>query len=715
MKIKYAKNNLERSVAVFEILLMTLSILTFSYLIGEEIGLVDAFGGHILSQVPPILTAPASNPVLATQAGGVGYSSAQAASAAAFGGNPTAVVATPTTANPIVLNAATVGQRIWTATQGIIGNALLAYTLAKVTGLIGKLLGNAELGAELGRDIGWGYFAGETLATLLTAFGVQGWLVTPVWEMWIFSVSPLGLIGLGLGVLFFLFTYKDTRYYQVQFHCLGWQPISGGAKCEECNQGQFPCSEYRCESLGQGCEIVNGGTTEEKCVWNNRNDIAPPEISSWDEPLDENKFEYIPDTATLPGDKGVIIRYKDSADGCIPAYTVLKYGITLNKPGQCRMDTNRTSNYESMTYLVSSGYYLYNHTLQSVHAGEAELEAEGYELPNGGNYEVFLRCESKNGYSNDGTFVFKYCVDDEPDTTAPTIELTNPINNMPIQEGQTSVDIQVYTNKPSDCKWSHSDEDYDTMANTMSCSQSISEINANMFYKCTTTLTGLKDSVNNKFYFRCKSYPLNDEADRYENAQSYVYTLVGTKALVIDSIKPNATTIKDATENVQVTIDVKTSAGYDKGNSYCYLATGGSTTDYILFANTESYQHTQELWLTSGDYAYDIKCCDLGGNCDSDSIEFSVETDFEAPAVVRVYNDGNSLKLITNEKAECVYDTTSCSYEFENGVAISSSDNIEHTTDWDTENTFYIKCKDEFEGQPAADECTIIVRPSDTF
>ena len=73
------------------------------------------------------------------------------------------------------------------------------------------------------------------------------------------------------------------------------------------------------------------------------------------------------------------------------------------------------------------------------------------------------------------------------------------------------------------------------------------------------------------------------------------------------------------------------------------------------------------------------------------------------------------MKLITSEKAECVYDTTSCSYEFENGVAISSSDNIEHTTDWDTENTFYIKCKDEFEGQPAADECTIIVRPSDTF
>ena len=709
MKLKNSGNKLEKSVALFEGFLIVLSILTFSYLIGKEIDLISADPTTIVMDAAGTTDfGPVSSLALTPPSGALVTIPYPTATSLA---DPFGVEILRSGA------AAALKQRLLLATKVITGTAVVALVFGYTTKIIAQALGFSEKNAAgFGIASGWGYLTGGLLSQL---FAGGTWLTKSLignglFHGWL-TITPGGLIGSAVFILgYYLFFYKDYRIYSITYSCFPWQPKSGGQRCEECNEGQFPCSKYRCESLGASCEIANEGTSDETCIWVSKNDIEPPEISAWNTPLNQNLFQYVPDTATLPGDKGVIIKYKDSSDGCIPAFTVLKYGITLDKPGQCRVDTNRTTSFETMNTLISSGYYLYNHTIQTIHAGASELENEGINLANGGNYEIYVRCESKNGYANDGTFVFKYCVSDEPDTTAPTIELTNPLNNVPVQEGQTSVNVEVYTNKPSDCKWSHSDEDYDTMANTMSCAQSITEVNANMLYKCTSTLTGLKDSTDNKFYFRCKSYPMNDEEDRFENTESYVYTLIGTKALVIDSIKPNNTVIKDASENVKVTLDVKTSAGYNKGESYCYFKQSSSG-NYVLFANAGSYENTQDLWLTSGDYNYDIKCCDLGGNCDTDSIEFSVETDVTAPIVVRIYNEGSSLKLITNEKAECVYDTTSCNYEFDDGIAISSSNDLEHTTQWDTEKTFYIKCRDEFGGQPAANECSVVVRPSDTF
>jgi hypothetical protein len=385
----------------------------------------------------------------------------------------------------------------------------------------------------------------------------------------------------------------------------------------------------------------------------------------------------------------------------------------LDKPGKCKIDTVRTDDFNSMKLTISNGYYKYNHTIISVHAGATELENEGIILEGGGTYETFVRCESRNGASNAGTFVFKYCVSDEPDVTAPSIKLTNPVNGMPVQQGLISQFTEVYTDKPSDCKWSHNDEDYDTMPNTMQCSQSITEINANMLYKCTTTLTGLKDNTENTFYFRCKSYPMNNESDRYKNEESYVYKLIGTKQLVIDEVKPVAgTTIKDSTQSVKVTLEAKTSAGFKDGEAKCYFKQSSETdSSYILFFNTDSYQSTQDLWLPRGSYRYTIKCCDLGGNCATSATEFIVETDFNPPNIVRVYNEGGSLKIVTDEEATCVYDTTSCSYNFDDGISMTSSDNINHFTEWNTDTNFYIKCQDNFGNQPISGGCSIIVRP----
>jgi hypothetical protein len=614
--------------------------------------------------------------------------------------------------------AATGGGKFLTNLMGSVNVLLLNYAIAAgIYGIVwlARYIPGAdpEMIDALALTLSLGYAGGATIYVVVNALG--GGAVAGFWV-----TAGFGLIGLAIAGIAFIFLYQDERIDAVQFLCNPWQPANGGGPngrddCQQCNKGELPCTKYKCESLGLNCELVNEGTSDELCVWNNRNDITPPIISSWDDVLTEG-FTYTPDDARLPPDKGVIITNTASADGCVSPFTRLTYGITLDKPGMCKVDTVRRDSFDKMTITIDQGYYLYNHTLVSFPTGVAGENAT-VGVSTGGTYETYVRCKSKNGYSNVGTFVFKYCVQNQPDTSAPIIELVNPSNNMPIQKGSISKLVDVYTNKPADCRWSHNDQSYNDMVETMSCSQDVRDINANMLYHCSGNLTGLKDAVENVFYFRCKSYPLNAEADRYANIESYKYVLIGTQDLVIDSIFPaDGTLIKESAQSVKVTLDVKTSAGYKDGEAFCsYSDTTGTDRMYSLFANTGSYESTQELWLDEGGYIYTIKCCDLGGNCKTESTSFDVETDSNSPLVIRAYNDINQLKIITEETAECVYDTTSCSYTFEDGIKMNTIDNKEHSTAWNANSIFYIKCKDSFNNMPSPDECSLIARPVSSY
>ncbi len=711
------KNNLkEKGISVFEIFLFVISLIAVAYFLGDEFRLVNAAGDTIQTE--------ASSQPLPTEGLTPAHPTSGEIATGAPEEPPTAgsPPPSPETGASTGLTLASVSNFISSSWLSIIVNAGIAFGLyyGVEFGLpvicpecSQSLIDNLALALSLGYGIGAGAgmligaLSGNAAATLpILGLAGAGW----------------GLIGVGVAFLIFLITYRDEYIAAVQFTCYPWQPEAGGSDCEKCNTGELPCTKYKCQSLGESCELVNEGTKDELCTWVNRNDISPPIISSWDGALDKDNYQYSPDTARSPPDKGVIIKYKNSADGCIPPFARITYGITLTneagipKIGQCRADIQRKDKYSDMTTpgLISQGYYLYSHTLLSVHAAD---NTEGISLPNGGNFEVYVRCESKNGYSDSGTFVFKYCVQKTPDISPPTIMITNLPNGAPVQSGTTSMPTEVYTDKPADCRWSHNDEDYDTMAGTMQCSQSITEMNAYMLYKCTTTLTGLKEDTDNKFYFNCKSYPLNADADRHKMATNYQYNLIGTRSLVLDSLSPaTGELIKDATQNVKVTLKAETSAGYDKGNAKCYFKkTSDSDTNYVLFLNTNSYQHSQDLWLVKGSYDYSVRCCDLGGNCDTKSTQFDVDTDFESPIVARAYNENNQLKIATNENSNCVYDTHSCSYDFDKGIKMTTLDGINHLADWDTDSSFYIKCKDNFGNQPVPDSCSITIRPFKSY
>ena len=567
-----------------------------------------------------------------------------------------------------------------------------ALTKSAVAGII---VGKALYGAAESTKVAGSFFPEATTFFSETSFG----LTHATW------------IGIAVGVAVFLMTYKKEKEKVVQFTCQPWQAPTGGQSCEECNDKDLPCSEYQCKSLGQACELINPGTGEEKCVWVNRQDVNPPTIEPLLSALLDN-YRYSPDNTINPPDRGVIINYLESRDNCIPAFTPLRFGVDLNEPAKCKIDILRKNNFENMSVFMSSGLLKYNHTYSLSLPGSEALEAENITIQNDGNYELYVRCEDANGNSNVATFAFKYCVDDGPDTTPPLIVTTNILNNMPIAFNQSSVDLDVFTNEPSKCMWSHNNQNYENMDEEMTCSSNIFEYNAQMLYKCSTKLTGLKDRVENNFYFRCQDKQGFPENERNTNTESYEFTLIGTQPLVIDSVNPNDTTISDSTDSIKVPIKVKTSAGHNEGESVCYYSDTGEESNYIKFFETGTFEHTQDLFLTEGDYDYFIKCTDFGGNSDYETINFSVETDTSSPQVVRAYKEENYLKLITIEEAQCVYSTFGCNYDISEGTKITVIDEKNHFTDWDVQSDLYVKCQDNFGNQPLPNQCSIIVRAS---
>jgi len=592
--------------------------------------------------------------------------------------------------------------------DAIISGAQWALTAYYVVGMIGNAAGWDEAkteAASLAAAAGFG--VGKAASVF---FGEGGWWGTKM------GTGLWGATGIGIAVAVAVYytQYEEEKTETITFTCKPWDAPTGGDYCEECNkQGELPCSEYQCRSLGQSCQLVNPGTDEEKCVWVNRNDVEYPIIEPWVDALLDD-YRYRPDNTISPPDRGVIIWNDGSTTGCAKAFTPLTFGITLDEPAKCKIDFLRKDTFDEMGYYFGGSSLLrYNHTQVMSLPGSSAFASENLTIQNDGDYELYVRCQDANGNHNTANFVFKYCVQKGPDTTPPLIVTTNLLNGMPIAHNTSSIDLEVYVNEPvpadGGCKWSRVDQSYDDMEeSSMACSSRIFEMNAQMLYTCSTTLTGLKNEFENEFYFRCK-----DNAGNV-NKESYEFSLIGTQPLVISDIGPNGT-IKDSTELVKVTLEAETSAGYKEGEATCYHSETGDDDDYVMFlyenADNLGHKHSQDLWLPEGDYEYFIKCCDLGGNTDIKTVSFHVESDSESPIIVRAYHEETYLKLITNEEAECVYDTTNCNYLFGDGITIAVRDETSHFTDWNTKINFYIKCRDEYGNQPDPDKCSMIVKP----
>ena len=524
-------------------------------------------------------------------------------------------------------------------------------------------------------------------------------------------------------------TWQDYSQEIFVYEVHQWQPVDKGEDCEQCNDLEYGCSEYQCRSYGKGCALINEGTTDQMCFWENKGEFNPPQIYPLESALISEDYNYEP-LANIPPERGTKITYEG---GCVPAFTSLVLGVRTNELTQCKIDMTRKDEYDPMLSFMAEGTsYLYEHTLSlpsSLTPTRYAAEAANMSIQNGGIYDYFIRCKDANGRLSRYNFQMNFCVDDGPDMNEPIIIKSNyprvgDVDVGYIRFNTSKAPLNIYTNEPATCKWDYQDLTYDQMKNDFdNCSQSIEDYKfpSTLEYGCKGYVEGIKSRETNDFYVRCRDKPLwteNDEGRQIENKRSYPIYLVGTEPIIIDSVtvngRENGSILKDSKSIVDIFLEVKTLGGAEEGQTRCEYKFKNNP--YVYFSNNRSFEYfltnTQELNLPEGEYTIPIKCFDLGKNLAYYDLQFTVDVDLEAPVLARAYHEEGYLKLITTEEAECVYMANEgCTYDFKDGSAIQSSEtNLDHFVTWDTNSDMFVKCKDEYGNQPSIGACSIIVR-----
>jgi len=586
--------------------------------------------------------------------------------------------------------------------QSFGGSVLTAVKHATVVGGFVGMIAGATKGAEEGKAVGIsagiGIFAGEAAASIAKEFFDAG------------KGTSIG-VGIAVGALAALYAYKvlhkDSKEKTIEFKCMEWQAPSGGNECDKCNDDEDrPCSEYRCKSLGQSCGIINAGTGDEKCIWMNPRDVTSPGIKADDSNLTNGyAYENVKDRPPASDAPSGMELVKEGG-GCLDAFSEVTFSVETTEPAQCKVDYKHTENYDAMAnYLGDENNFVEKHSQSLSLPGTALLNKLFPEVENDGEYSLYIRCKDGNGNENEDEYVVNLCIDKGPDLTPPTIKGTSIINGNPVKYNVDNTTLEVYVNEPGECKWDRSDAGFSNMANDMSCSSNVLEMNVELVYTCRTTLTGIEDRTDNNFFFRCKDLEDN------EMRQGYEFKLVGTQPLTILESSPNKT-IGGSTTTVKVDLEVKTDNGHNNGDSNCFYSDSGDEGTFLEFFETGESTHKQELDLIEGDYSYYYRCIDLGGNIAEDSVSFGVSVDNEGPLAVRAYYENEKIKIVTNEESDCVYSSESCNYEFVEGIPMPFEDSKDHYAEWRTGQNYYVKCSDEYNNQPGPDSCSIIVRPS---
>ena len=603
--------------------------------------------------------------------------------------------------------------------------SMLATTLSGVATVAGSLALGAALGGIIGKIFG---LQGDA-ATALIVTGAIGGLTIGVGVLvsakfsafcgpfaWLCFVILIVILLIVAAVLKFL-GIGDTKEVIVEFECLPWQAPPGGTNCEACNEDPLkPCTEYRCSSLGQSCELLNENELNPICVNVNSGDRTPPVIS--------------------PGDIATGFKFnneqKDSVEvrqfegGCIKEFTSVLFSLKTDEFAQCKLSYERGKDYEEMSYgFIERTSYSRNHTtsfiMPSISALESEfnITIEGDLREQIGNLNMYVRCQDSNGNLNNKEYAVNFCIVSGPDTTPVEIVKTNPVNGAGKIFNLNEVPLTIFLSEPAQCKFSKEDKSYNEMENGFLCKTGLQESTING-WPCNTLLQGLTQEVNSQdtFYIKCIDQPWFADTDKENlrniNQDSYIYTLKNSQSeLSIDSISPSGNII-EGFEPIVVNIEAKTSGGINNGVSQCKYSFTNNNENLISFLNTFSSTHKQKFDLmTAGDYILYVTCEDDAGNKAESKTIFSLKLDTSSPAIVRVFNEGGNLKILTDEKAECTYDFYTCNFNINNASSMTNAFSLEHKAPWNLDNTYHIKCRDIWGNTNLG--CGIIVKPSKIY
>jgi hypothetical protein len=508
------------------------------------------------------------------------------------------------------------------------------------------------------------------------------------------AISGLGSMMAAMMVLIIIFIFiliivlilglGKTKKKYVVFTCEPWQAPAGGANCNYCGSDGVPCSDYRCKSLGQTCELINKGTDDEKCVNNPLTDISSPKISPFYEILHED-FEY-----KNVNTNGFELKTKE--DNCIPEYSPLIFGIQTDKPSQCKIDTDPLKTYSEMENYFGTNSYVENHTmplsLPSIEsfAMEYNLTTEQLKLVKDflGEIKFYVKCKSINGVENAASYTIKTCVEPGPDITAPRITATVPIYNSIMAYNQTEEHLIININEPANCKWSREDEEYEDMENLFECLQDLGDYDL-FGWPCNTRLNNITE--NSTYYIRCQDISENKNTMK----ESFPYKLrKSISELKIVDFKPEKNKeLFFGFEPCTLNLQIKTEGGAD-GTAICSYSLNSGT--FVEFKETNAIYHKQTFsTMIRGNYDVQLKCVDIAGNTANEKTSFKVTIDTIGPRITRIYNNGG-LVIWTNEEAECRYSFGK--FVWENATIMNSAE-FEHSAEWKIQ-TYTIQCVDKY-------------------
>jgi len=585
-----------------------------------------------------------------------------------------------------------------TTTAASFGAAASAFAMGITASMILTKLfgfqGDAAMIMTLG-GIGAGIVAGSIAwkaGSIKVLFGMTGIYI-------LIALIILAIIIKLLGI-------GEVEETKVTFVCMPWEAPLGGDDCDKCNEDKLkPCSKYKCSSLGQACKLLNENTENPVCV-SIPNDNSPPIISPGE--IEEN-YTFMKET-----EKRVEIRTDNGK--CIPEFIFVSFSLETDEYAQCRYSFERTNNYDDMTeYFAEQNSFVKNHS--SVFMMPSLESLYVYNLTGNikemfGNLNIYVRCQDYHGNFNLDEYAVNFCINSGPDLTAPRILATEPENKGFLSYGTTEIPLKIYLNEPANCKYDLENKEYDLMINEMNCSTGLFD-SEDYGWPCSTILTNLNNSENN-FYIRCKDQPwlagTVNETKRNINTESYVYTLYGSEnKLKIDSITPQGKVYRGF-EPISLDLEVKTSKGINNGNSVCYYSFSGYD-NMIQFFDTFSNHHKQNFnTMMRGNYNIYVKCEDDAENIDYGNSTFKLIIDSSPPTVIRIYIEGNSLRLITDEQAECYYDFEKCNFNTKNATSMTTAFSTHHSADLITGQTYHIKCIDVWGNSPNL--CSIKILPN---
>ena len=686
----------EKSFAISGIFLMVMSLFAFSFMLSESF-VVDASRSDLPSSSGSSNYAVESGEANANILGGAGPDTVVSSSLERLGDG---VKKWWKDFNPIDKAAGMIMGKL----AGIVAARVCPDCGAIATGLL-------TVGLNVAAQVAYKVFT-DGIAAITQQFVMEALLNGLFWFGAELAISAIIDALFGVDPLGALLGGCQTKTVRVTFTCHPWQAPSGGGSCGRCNEDSLkPCTEYRCDSMGQACNLINKNTNNPLCM--STSEESTPAVISSGEIIMTQDYEF-----QNQEDERIEIRKNDGE--CIQEFTPVLFTLETSKPAQCKWDFNSTKDFGSMAkYLAEGTQYTSKHTLAVEGLSLNILQANNIhrDIIEGitGDMNIYVRCKDSFGNINLNPYTVNFCINSKNDITpvSHSLTTTHPRNQEVLSYESTETDFTMWMNEPAECKYSDTEgKNYNEMTNSMTCKTDLTEIES-MGWPCSTKLTNIKDEST--FYIKCKDQPWEtDETKRNINVEDFVYQLHRTESkLNIDSIsilydnietelnQDTFTEIKGGGNIFSIELVVKTSEGINNGVSLCSYQ--WRLNDWTYFLDTGSQHHKQKFqYVTNGNYNIPIYCQDGIGNKIIKNVKFVLDVDDDAPIAVRTYHQSGKLNVITNEQAKCYFsfdDLRQCNFNMEDKEDMETGFKTSHSTNWIDGKTYYIKCEDAWENQ----------------